>query len=273
MSGPRQFVSIVIPVFNEEDGIAQLKQKLLRLNDLLSERFELELVFVDDGSRDRTVLVLIDEFKRTGLLYKIVEHGVNRGVGAAFRSGFQQSSGSFICTIDADCSYSPDGLKQLLAALQSSRADIAVASPYHPDGGVEGVPGWRLLLSKACSLLYRIVCPVKLYTYTSIFRAYRADVVRNVRFESSGFVSAPEILIAAARRGYTITEVPLVLRGRAIGRSKMKIARTIGTHLSMLFGFLMPSSKPGAATVAVMARKEPGKARIARGDGKDPFAA
>jgi dolichol-phosphate mannosyltransferase len=273
MFGPHPVVSIVIPVFNEEDGIAQLKQKLLRLNDLLSERFELELVFVDDGSRDRTVLVLIDEFNHTGLRYKIVEHGVNRGVGAAFRSGFQQSSGSFICTIDADCSYSPDGLRQLLAALQSSRADIAVASPYHPDGGVEGVPGWRLLLSKGCSLLYRMVCPVKLYTYTSIFRAYRADVVRNVRFESAGFVSAPEILIAAARRGYTITEVPLVLRGRAIGRSKMKIARTIGTHLSMLFGFLLPSSKPGAATVAVMARKELGNARMAPGDNKDPFAA
>lgn len=273
MPGPRQIVSIVIPVFNEEDGIAHLKQKLLRLNELLAERFELELVFVDDGSRDSTVLVLMDEFKDAGFRYKIVEHGVNRGVGAAFRSGFQHSIGSIVCTIDADCSYSPDGLKHLLAALQSTRADIAVASPYHPHGGVEGVPGWRLLLSKGCSLLYRMVCPVKLYTYTSIFRAYRADVVRNVRFESSGFVSAPEILIAAARRGYTITEVPMVLHGRAIGRSKMKIARTVGTHLSMLSGFLLPSSKPGAATVAVMARKELAKARIARGDGKDPFAA
>ncbi|HWG86894.1 MAG TPA: glycosyltransferase, partial [Candidatus Acidoferrales bacterium] len=71
MPAPRQIVSIVIPVFNEEDGIAQLKQKLLRLNDLLSERFELELVFVDDGSRDRTVLVLMDEFKDAGFRYKI----------------------------------------------------------------------------------------------------------------------------------------------------------------------------------------------------------
>jgi dolichol-phosphate mannosyltransferase len=269
----RQIVSIVIPVFNEEDGIAQLKEKLLRLNELLSERFELELVFVDDGSRDRTVLVLMDEFKDAGLPYKIVEHGLNHGVGAAFRSGFQHSIGKFVCTIDADCSYSPDGLKQLLSALQSSRADIAVASPYHPDGGVEGVPAWRLLLSKGCSLLYRMVCPVKIYTYTSIFRAYRADVVRNVRFQSSGFVSAPEILIAAARRGYTVTEVPMVLRGRTIGRSKMKIARTIATHLSMLFGFVLPSSRPRAATVAVMGRKALGKASVARAEGKDPFAA
>ena len=273
MPVPRQIVSIVVPVFNEEDGIAQLKQKLLRLNELLVERFELELIFVDDGSGDNTVLVLMDEFKDAEFRYKIVEHGVNCGVGAAFRSGFQQSTGSIICTIDADCSYSPDGLKQLIAALQSTRADIAVASPYHPHGGVEGVPSWRLLLSKGCSLLYRIVSPVKLYTYTSIFRAYRADVVRNVRFEGSGFVCAPEILIAAARRGYTITEVPMVLRGRAIGRSKMKITRTIGTHLSMLFGFLLPSSQPGAASVAVMARKELANTRIARGDGKDPFAA
>ena len=106
---------------------------------------------------------------------------------------------------------------------------------------MEGVPRWRLALSKACSALYRQLSPVQLYTYTSVFRAYRAEAVNDIHFKADGFVSAAEILIVAARRGYTIVEVPMILRGRAIGRSKMKVLRTIGTHLRMLAALLLPS--------------------------------
>src|SRR5581483_4061068 len=145
-------------------------------------------------------------------------------------------------------------LKLLLDELLAKGSDIAVASPYHPRGGVEGVPAWRLALSKVCSSLYRLVSPVKLYTYTSVFRAYRAEVVNNITFKADGFVSAAEILVAASRRGYEVIEVPMILRGRAIGRSKMKVMRTIGTHLRMLSGLVVPSadaSKEAHSTLAV----------------------
>jgi dolichol-phosphate mannosyltransferase len=240
----RELVSVVVPIFNEEDGVLQLKQKLLCLRDLLSDEF----VFVDDGSRDSTVPALNEHFKNAQVRYCVVEHGVNRGVGAAFRTGFQSARGSYICTIDADCSYSPEGLKLLLTTLRMSGDDIAVASPYHPDGGVEGVPAWRLVLSKGCSALYRLLSPLKLYTYTSIFRVYREEVVRRVPFKSDGFVSASEILIGAGRRGYTVVEVPMVLRARAVGRSKMKVARTTFMHFKMLFGFFLPSPAPPPAS-------------------------
>jgi dolichol-phosphate mannosyltransferase len=244
----RELVSVVVPIFNEEDGVLQLKQKLLCLRDLLSDDFDVEFVFVDDGSRDSTVPALNEHFKNAQVRYCVVEHGVNRGVGAAFRTGFQSARGSYICTIDADCSYSPEGLKLLLTTLRMSGDDIAVASPYHPDGGVEGVPAWRLVLSKGCSALYRLLSPLKLHTYTSIFRVYREEVVRRVPFKSDGFVSASEILIGAGRRGYTVVEVPMVLRARAVGRSKMKVARTTFMHFKMLFGFFLPSPAPPPAS-------------------------
>jgi dolichol-phosphate mannosyltransferase len=136
--------------------------------------------------------------------------------------------------MDADCSYSPEGLQSLLAALCDTGADIAVASPYHPRGGVQGVALWRLALSRGCSLLYRRLSPLKIHTYTSIFRAYRAEVIQKVPFHANGFVSAAEILITAARCGYTVTEVPMVLRTRVAGRSKMKVLRTIGSHVRLL---------------------------------------
>lgn len=239
-----QLVSIVVPIFNEEGGIGLLREKLLKLKSLLDDHCRLEFVFVDDGSKDRTVAGLRERFADAGVPFKIVEHGTNRGVGAAFRSGFQVCAGNLICTIDADCTYSPEGLKLLLDALAMTGADIAVASPYHPQGGVEGVPWWRLALSRRCSALYRWTSPLKLYTYTSIFRAYRSEVIRNVGFAADGFVSAAEILLAAGRQGYRVTEVPMILRARSIGRSKMKVLRTIVSHLRMLSAFAAGKSGP-----------------------------
>ena len=249
MEPTRELISIVIPVFNEEAGVLPLKVKLLRLAELLSSEFTPEFVFVDDGSSDATVAVLYYHFNTGDIRFRVLEHGTNRGVGAAFRTGFRAARGSFVCTIDADCSYSPEGLRELLHALLQSGKDIAVASPYHPQGSVVGVPAWRLLLSRACSLLYRCMSPLKLYTYTSIFRAYRAEVIRQVKFRGDGFVSAAEILLEAGRLGFTVVEVPMVLRARAVGHSKMKIVRTINSHLKVLFSTAKDAQKQPVAAV------------------------
>lgn len=224
-------ISIVVPVLNEADGIQQLHEKLTKVHSLLSEVGNIEFVFVNDGSTDSTLVRLREAFAE-GEQCRIVSHSRSRGVGAAFRTGFQNATGRIVCTIDADCSYEPEGLKRLIDAIQDG-ADIALASPYHPAGSVQDVPSWRLLLSRACSAFYRMISPVSLYTYTSIFRAYRSIVVQTIRFESDGFVSAAEILIRAAEQGYSISEVPMVLRGRKVGSTKMKIVRTIAQHLTM----------------------------------------
>lgn len=240
--GPDRLTSIVIPIFNEEDGIDQLRDSLQQLRTTLEG--PLQFVFVDDGSTDRTVARLRAAFGDDPSC-QIAEHGVNRGIGAAFRTGFGVATGNIVCTIDADCSYRPEGLKRLITAIETTGDDIAVASPYHPQGGVAGVPPWRLLLSRGCSLLYRVISPVRLYTYTSVFRAYKQEVVRDVQFHSNGFVSAVEILFSAARHGYRITEVPMVLHARSIGQSKMKIARTIKTHLKLMWDLVVAATGIG----------------------------
>ena len=226
-------ISIVIPVWNEEEGIPQLYRSLMRLRELLRKRGNLEFIFVDDGSSDNTQEKIRQQFG-TGENYCIVPHGHNQGIGCAFRSGFKAARGTIICTIDADCTYSPEGLKSLIDALDGSGSDIAVASPYHPQGKVEGVAFWRLLVSKCCSWFYRRLAPVHLYTYTSIFRAYRRHVTETVSFHGTGFVCAAEILVRAGQKGYRIVEVPMTLHSRQIGQSKMKVLRTTRAHLRMM---------------------------------------
>ena len=229
----RRLISLVIPVFNEEDGIDQLRERLGPVRAMWKDTADVEFVFVDDGSSDNTRHALHRVFGADALS-QIAVHEVNRGIGAAMRTGFARSRGSIVCTIDADCSYGPENLHRLTVALDEQGADIAVASPYHPQGTVEGVPHWRLVLSKSCSAFYRVVAPVRLHTYTSVFRAYRKSVVEAVAFEEDGFVSATEMLIRAAEQGYRITEVPMTLHARKIGRTKMKILRTIRGHLRLI---------------------------------------
>jgi dolichol-phosphate mannosyltransferase len=233
MTQSHEFISIVIPVFNEEAGVSQLQRRLTGLRAGWDESVDLEFIFVDDGSSDRTRALLSDAFRGDPCVH-VLAHRKNRGIGAAFRTGFSQCRGSVLCTIDADCSYGPENLERLVAALKQGHGDIAVASPYHPEGTVEGVRRWRLMLSRSCSALYRLIAPVRLYTYTSVFRAYRSQVIDTVPFKEDGFVSAAEILIRAAEAGYHIVEVPMTLHSRQIGQTKMKVLRTIRGHLRLI---------------------------------------
>ncbi len=226
-------VCILIPLCNEEESIPTLRLKLAEVHQTLSQRFDVEYCFVDDGSTDNTVR-LLPSVPPPNARYCIQMHSSNCGIGAAFRTGFQHAEADVVCTIDADCSYGPANLVSMIDAVLAGQADVMVASPYHPDGDVDGVQRWRLLLSMQCSRFYRMATPLQLYTYTSIFRAYRGSVVREVSFPSNGFVAAVEILLSAASLGYRIAEVPLTLRRRAAGHSKMRIARTIRAHCGLI---------------------------------------
>ena len=239
-------VCIIIPVCNEKDSLSLLRDRLGNLHQSLRSRFRVHYLFVDDGSTDETSQ-LLPMTVPAGASYQIHVHAENYGVGAAFRTAFHHAEADVVCTIDADCSYGPEHLAAMIQEIVSKRADVVVASPYHPEGGVDGVQGWRLLLSAQCSRLYRLVSPLKLYTYTSIFRAYRGSFVRKAQFRSNGFVSAVEILLSASSLGLRVAEMPLTLRRRTAGVSKMRIARTIRSHAKLLTDCLLSgnSGYPG----------------------------
>jgi hypothetical protein len=108
------------------------------------------------------------------------------------------------------------------------------ASPYHPEGKVLNVPGWRLALSKISSFLYRRVLRQKLYTYTSCFRVYRRSAVADLRLRYGGFLGVAELIGQMDLRGGKIIEYPTTLAVRMLGRSKMKVLRTILGHLRLM---------------------------------------
>jgi dolichol-phosphate mannosyltransferase len=227
-------LSIVIPCFNEEDGIEKLRDEFLPVAMELAAVQPVEVIFVDDGSRDKTWQLLNETFK-------FERHDVNRGLGAAVRTGFAASTGDIVVTTDSDGTYKFSSLPTLLGYLKPG-VDIVTASPYHPDGGMEGVPAYRLLLSQGASLLYRIVLTgsgAKVHTYTALYRAYRRPVIEDVQFESNGFLAGTELMVKAMLAGYQVAEYPAMLYSRQHGVSKAKLARTIRAHLRFQWKVLL----------------------------------
>lgn len=226
-------LSIIVPLFNEADNVPRLREELLRLADQLTPTHSLELILVDDGSQDDTQQALARAFteeESPHLRVHLLRHPGNRGLGAALRLGFASSTGEVVVTADSDGSYALGEIPQMLVRL-TPEVDIVTASPYHRLGGVEGVPGYRLLLSRGCSLVYQILVDRRIHTYTSMFRAYRRAVVRHVAFACDDHQSVTEMLVNSLLLGCRVAEHPTVLRRRWTGVSKARLARTVRDHL------------------------------------------
>jgi dolichol-phosphate mannosyltransferase len=228
----RQRLAVVVPCYNEVDSIGVLAEGLARLRQALSAQHETEIVLVDDGSTDATWQVLADEFGHEEDVRR-VRHEQNQGIAAAIATGIRAASAEIVASLDADCTYEPLQICQLLERLTDG-VDMVVASPYHPAGRVEGVPPWRLALSQLASRLYALVMRNQLHTYTSCVRVYRRSSVVDLPLNEGGFVGIVELLWQLDRRGGKIAECPAVLTVRKTGHSKMKLARTTCVHLSFL---------------------------------------
>jgi len=231
MTRPPKY-SVIVPCYNEEGSLPGLALRLAHLRKELAPRGALEVVLVDDGSADRTA-ELARRLFGDGPGFRLVRHPRNLGLGAAFATGIDAAHGTLIGTVDADGSYDPLLLVELFARLDAG-ADLATASPYHPQGEVAGVGALRLVLSRGVSRLYGWVLPQHLYTYTSCFRAYRAEVAREISPSRPGFDAVAEMLCAALLRGYRVVEVPARLATRTQGVSKLRIGREIAHHLRNL---------------------------------------
>lgn len=226
-------ISIVIPCYNEQESLPYLANTLRAVEANLTDHgYKPNVIFVDDKSKDDTLKVLHELFDKKKNV-RIATHEVNRGVAAGIMTGLRAARTEIVCSMDCDCTYDPHELVNMLP-LMTDGIDLVTASPYHKDGGVRNVPGWRLFLSRGASWLYRRVLRSKLDTYTSCFRVYRRSSLADTKLTESGFLGVAEMLGRLDLDGGTIVEFPAVLEVRLFGISKMKTAKTILGHLKLL---------------------------------------
>ena len=212
---PQLAVTIVVPCYNERESLATLFENLTEVENDLSDKYEVHILLVDDGSTDGTWPPLMEVAgERTG--WTAIQHKENQGIAGAIMTGISAAKTDIVCSVDADCSYALCQLEKLIPML-TENVGMVTASPYHPDGKVVDVPRWRILVSKMCSRSYRLVLRNKLHTYTSCFRVYRREAVLPIELNNNGFAGVAELLIQLDERGNQIVECPAVLASRVTG--------------------------------------------------------
>lgn len=252
-------VTVVVPCFNEEEGVAPLATALDALAAEFACKDSLHFILVDDGSTDGTWSEMERHFGAR-IRFRLIRHDRNRGISAAILTGMAASETEIVAVIDSDCSYDPVRIKDMLPLLHPGVA-LVTASPYHAMGRVEGVPEWRLALSRIASWLYRLVLRNKLATYTSCFRVYRRSALDGITVHHQGFTGVAETLARLDLDGWRIAEYPAVLGTRSFGQSKLRILKVIPGHLQLMSEILFARARNR------MFRRDGTALAVTKGDG------
>ncbi len=228
-SNAKPLVSIILPAFNEESIIEKNIGRLYIYLDTLKDQYNWEILVINDGSSDQTGTIA-DALSNSYKNLKVYHHKINRNLGTALRTGFQNSKGEYVIVLDIDLSYSPEHIEKLLSKREESDADLVIASPYMKGGKNTDVPFIRLLLSKAVNYMMRKTSKLKVCTFTSMVRVYKGEFIRTLNTKSSTFDINSEILFKAYILRAKVMEIPAHLdwsEQKKLGKTRTSSLRII----------------------------------------------
>lgn len=215
-------ISIVIPLYNEEDNVRALHERLKGVLENL--QLEYEIIYIDDGSNDET-LILLHDIQKDDKNVLVLSLRRNFGQTAAFAAGFDFARGDIIITMDGDLQNDPNDIPRLIKAME----------------GYDLVSGWRKkrkdpflsrrLPSVIANWLISKVTGVRLHDYGCSLKAYRRDVVKNLRLYGEMHRFIPAI---ASWYGVRIAEIETTHHPRHKGKSKYGISRTVKVLLDLI---------------------------------------
>ncbi len=215
-------ISVVIPAYNEEENIPILYEKLKNVLDNIGESYE--ILFVDDGSQDKTPDILKDIAKKDNKV-KVIRFRRNYGQTSAIYAGFEHARGDVIITMDADLQNDPEDIPKLLEKINE---------------GYDIVSGWRKdrkdpflsrkLPSRIANWIISKVTGVHLHDYGCTLKAYRSEIAKRYRLYGDMHRFLPAL---AKRFGAKVTEIPVRHHPRLYGSSKYGIDRTIRVILDI----------------------------------------
>lgn len=216
-------LSVIIPVYNEEDSLDSLYEKVYQSMEPLGKTWE--LILVDDGSRDGSFKIL-QKLAANDLRVKVVRFVRNFGQTAALAAGIDYARGDIIIPMDADLQNDPADIARLLEKI---------------DDGFDCVSGWRkdrkdefftrLLPSWTANKLISVISGVPLHDYGCSLKAYRRDVIKDVRLYGEMHRFVP---IFATWQGASVTEIPVTHHARQFGQSKYGLSRTFKVVLDLM---------------------------------------
>ena len=225
---PRPYVSVVIPVFNEEASLDALFARLYPALDAL--RLPYECIFVDDGSRDRSVAMLRAQQQARPAVTRVIIFQSNFGQHAAIMAGFEHAAGEAIVTLDADLQNPPEEIGRLVAAIQAGHDYVGTIRRGRQDHWA------RRWMSRIINNLRDRTTHIRITDQGCMLRAYSHAVVAaiNATREVNTFIPALAYLYAR-----NPTEIEVAHEARAAGQSKYSFYKLIRLNFDLMTGFTL----------------------------------
>ena len=208
-------LSIVIPIYNEAATISEIVAMVRSVEVGL----EKEILLVDDCSRDGTLAVL-KQMSADHSDLKVLFHEVNRGKGAALRTGFAAATGDVVLIQDADMEYDPKEYPRLLQPILDRHADVVYGSRFLGGGAHRVVYFWHNLGNKLLTTLSNMTTNLNLTDMEVCYKVFRREVIQSIPLKEDRFGFEVEITAKLARRKLKIYEVPISYYGRDYAEGK-----------------------------------------------------
>ncbi len=215
-AGPLK-VSILVPLYNEEEFIAALLERVLAAP--LGEALEREIIVVDDGSTDGCAEI-VDGFSKRFPAIRLFRHQRNQGKGAAIRTALAHALGDVCLIQDADLEYDPREYPKLLNPICDDRADVVFGSRFLVSGERRVLYFWHSIANRVLTGLCNVAADLNLTDMGTGYKAFRTSLLRSIPIRSNGFGIEPELTIKVARREARIYETPVSYHGRTYDEGK-----------------------------------------------------
>lgn len=221
MKNPK-ILSIVIPVFNEEQFIEKTVSRVIGANSLGLAK---EIVLVDDGSKDKSPSILRAIAKKhpKNIRINLLLQNANRGKGSALKRGFQNSTGDIVLIQDADLEYNPDDYPNLLEPFLKNNADVVYGSRLVSSRPHRVLYFWHFVVNNFLTALSNALTNLNLTDMETGYKVFRGDIIRKIapKLQSKRFGFEPEITAKIAKiQGLKIFEVGISYSGRTYEEGK-----------------------------------------------------
>ncbi len=211
-------LSVLVPLYNEEEFIGPLLERVLRAP--LPDGMTREVIVVDDGSTDGSAEIVEQMAACRPAELRLLRHPRNTGKGAAISTALQQARGEFTIIQDADLEYDPNEYRYLLKPLLDGRADVVYGSRFMIVGERRVLYFWHSVANRFLSEFVNLVADLNLTDVETCYKAFRTSLLRSVPIRSRRFGIEPEITIKLARRRVRIYETPISYHGRTYEEGK-----------------------------------------------------
>lgn len=219
-------LSIVIPIYNEEAGLAALFARLYPALDALQTPYE--IIFVNDGSRDQSVAILAEQFRLRPDVTRVILFNGNYGQHMAILAGFSATRGQIAVTLDADLQNPPEEIGRLVAKVREGYDYVGSIRRKRQDSA------WRTVASKAMNRLRERITNIKITDQGNMLRAYGRNVIDLINQCAEVNTFVPALAYTFARKP---TEITVEHEERAAGESKYSLYSLIRLNFDLVTGF------------------------------------